>query len=251
MESDLVRFGIPLIALALSALFVVAVFVAERAAGTTAGLRLRRTALAALGVLLWLSIVAALALSGLLRRFDLRPPPMALWFGMTLLLPLVVALSPLGKRLAAGLPLVALVGFQAFRLPLELLMHRAATDGLMPRVMSYSGYNFDIVTGTTALVLGVALARGNVPRSVVLAWNFMGLVLLAVIGGVAFAATPIFRAFGPDNVNVWVTSFPYSWMTVMVAGALFGHVLVLRKLYGTPASETSSNPKKSLTSVSV
>jgi hypothetical protein len=108
--------------------------------------------------------------------------------------------------------------------------------------MSYSGYNFDLVSGATALVLGVALFRGHVPRGVVLAWNFLGLVLLAVIAGVAFAASPIFRAFGPDNVNVWVTRFPYSWMSVMVAAALFGHVLVLRKLLGALRSAGDDRP---------
>jgi len=229
MESSLVRFGIPLIALVLAALFVLGVWVSE-GKGAAPNVRLRRTALAALGITLWLVIAAALALSGLLARFDLRPPPMALWFAVTLLLPLVLVLSSFGRRMADALPLAALVGFQAFRLPLELVMHRAATDGIMPVVMSYSGYNFDIVSGITALVLGIALVRGSVPRAVVLAWNTLGLVLLAVIGAVAFSASPIFLAFGPENVNLWVTRFPYSWMTIMVASALFGHVLVFRKL---------------------
>src|SRR5262245_26556666 len=213
MESSLVRFGIPFIALALAALFVLAVRTAGGPLRTPPDGRGRRTALAALAMALWLTLVAALGLSGLLGRFDLRPPPMALWFGATLLLPVVLALSSLGQRLAHAVPLAALVGFQSFRLPLELLMHRAATDGLMPRVMSYPGYNFDIVTGTTARLPVIALARGQVPRGVVVAWNFMGLVLLAVIGGIAFAASPIFAAFGPENVNVWVTRFPYSWMS--------------------------------------
>ena len=231
MESDLVRYGIPLIALVLSALFVLGVWVSKDTSAAPNG-RVRRTLFAALGIVAWLGIVAALALSGLLGRFDLRPPPMAFWFGATILLPLVIGLSPLGRRMAHGLPLAALVGFQAFRLPLELVMHRAANDGIMPVVMSYSGYNFDIVSGITALVLGVALLRGNVPRGLVLAWNVLGLVLLVVIGTVAVSASPIFRAFGPENVNVWVTRFPYSWMSIMVGSALLGHVLMFRKLLG-------------------
>jgi hypothetical protein len=180
--------------------------------------------------------VAALALSGLLARFDVRPPPMALWFGATILLPLALGLSSFGRRLAQGLPFVALVGFQAFRLPLELVMHRAANEGVMPVVMSYSGYNFDIVSGITALVLGVALTLWSVPRAVIAAWNTLGLVLLVIIGAVAFGASPIFQAFGPENVNTWVTRFPYAWMSIMVSSALFGHVLVWRKLLATSTS---------------
>jgi hypothetical protein len=117
--------------------------------------------------------------------------------------------------------------------------------------MSYSGYNFDIVTGITALVLGVAFTRWDVPRSLVIAWNFLGLGLLVVIGTVAFSASPIFLAFGPENVNVWVTRFPYSSMSIMVGAALFGHVLVFRKLYGAPAADASTALKKALTSLGV
>ena len=46
----------------------------------------------------------------------------------------------------------------------------------------------------------------------------------------ALAASPIFRAFGDGELNVWVTEFPYVWIAVMVAAALFGHVVTLRKL---------------------
>ena len=43
-------------------------------------------------------------------------------------------------------------------------------------------------------------------------------------------ASPVIRAFGDEQLNVWVTRFPYCWMAVMVAAALFGHLLVARKL---------------------
>lgn len=233
MESTLVLLGIPAIALALASLFVVAVFVAEGRDGAAPDVRRRRTAFAALGMVAWLVLVAALALSGALGRFDVKPPPMMVWFAATFALPIGVALSPLGRRLAIALPFGALVGFQAFRLPLELVMHRAATDGLMPNVMTYTGYNFDILSGITALALGVGFSLGNVPRVLVVAWNVLGSCLLAVIVGVAVAATPLFKAFGEDQVNVWVTRFPYAWMSVMVGGALFGHLLVWKKLAAT------------------
>jgi hypothetical protein len=115
-------------------------------------------------------------------------------------------------------------------LPLELVMHRAAVAGIMPNVMSYTGYNFDIVTGATALPLALYAWRRPVPRWLILLWNVTGQILLLVIVGVAFAASPVFRAFGDGQLNVWVTEFPYVWIAVMVAAALFGHVVTLRKL---------------------
>ena len=98
--------------------------------------------------------------------------------------------------------------------------------------MTFTGYNFDIVSGTTALLLGVYAWRSKrpLPRPLIAVWNFIGQILLFVIVGVAFAATPVFRAFGDGQVNTFVTEFPYIWIAVSVAAALFGHIVTLRKL---------------------
>ena len=58
----------------------------------------------------------------------------------------------------------------------------------------------------------------------------MGQLLLFVIIGIAFAASPVFRAFGDDQLNTFVTEFPYIWIAVSVAAALFGHIVTLRKI---------------------
>lgn len=39
-------------------------------------------------------------------------------------------------------------------------MNRAAEEGVMPVQMSYSGFNFDILTGLSALILGLFLLTG-------------------------------------------------------------------------------------------
>ena len=237
MDTTLVRVGIPGIALALSALFVVATW--RTGEGLDPGARRRRTIYAGAGIALWLAAQAAAAQSGWLGRFELRPPPIVLWFASMLLMTLALAWSSFGRRFADKLPFVALIGFQVFRLPLELVMHRAAVAGIMPNVMSYTGYNFDIVTGATALPLALYAWRRPLPRWVIMLWNVTGQLLLFVIAGVALAASPIFRAFGDDQLNVWVTQFPYVWIAVMVAAALFGHVVTMRKLMGEARSKAA------------
>jgi hypothetical protein len=228
MDTTVVRIGIPAIALALSVLFVAATW--RTGDGLQAAARRRRTILAGAGIALWLAAMAAAALSGLLGRFDLRPPPMVIWFASMVVMTLALAWSPFGRRFADKLPFAALIGFQAFRLPLELIMHRAVVADIMPNVMSYTGYNFDIITGATALPLALYAWRRPVPRWLIALWNATGQILLFIVAGVALAASPIFRAFGDDQLNVWVTQFPYVWIAVMVAAALFGHVVTMRKL---------------------
>jgi hypothetical protein len=189
-----------------------------------------------IGSLLWLAVVSGVAFAGLLLPREGRPPlPFVLMLSSILILGVAIARSAIGDRLARGAPLAALVGFQAFRFPLELAMHRAFTEGLMPVQMSYSGRNFDIVTGVTALMLGIAMTLTTVPRWVVAVWNVMGLLLLGNILGVAILSTPVFAYFGPDRLNVWVMWMPYTLLpAVMVLAAWAGHLIVFRAL-GQPS----------------
>jgi hypothetical protein len=184
-----------------------------------------------LGAAAWLLVVSLASYSGLLLPGDGPPLPFAVMLVGVVALGVVIARSTAGDRLARGLPLAWLVVFQAFRFPLELAMHRAASEGLMPQQMSYSGLNFDIVTGITALALGVAMIVTAVPRWIVSAWNVMGLVLLTTIVALSMASSPAFTAFGPDRVNVFVTWMPYTLLpTVMVLAAWAGHLIVFRAL---------------------
>jgi hypothetical protein len=228
MDATLVLIGIPGIALALAVLFVVMTW--RTGEDLLPAARTWRTVAVAVGMALWLAAQAAAARSGWLSQFQRRPPPLVLWFGSMIVGTLILGWSPFGKRFADKLPFVGLIGFQAFRLPLELVMHRAAVAGIMPSVMSFTGYNFDIVTGITAIPLAWYVWRRGPSRPLIALWNVIGQILLLIIVMVAFAASPVFRAFGDAQLNTWVTQFPYVWIAVMVGAALFGHVITLRKL---------------------
>jgi hypothetical protein len=143
-----------------------------------------------------------------------------------------IGTSRLGYRLATTVPLAVLVGWQVFRVPLELLMHQAAAEGVMPPQMSYSGLNYDIVTGATAPVVAGLIAAGRAPRLLVQAWNAMGLLLVLTVITIGFLSAPVpFRVFHNEPANVWITQFPFVWLpAVMVATALLGHILVFRRL---------------------
>jgi hypothetical protein len=173
----------------------------------------------------------ALASSGVLHEWTRRPPPMLLAAAVPINLALAAALSPIGRRIAMSASFAAIIGIQAFRLPLELLMHRAATIGLMPEQMSYTGRNFDIVSGILAIVVAWMSLRSSRSRPAVLAWNIVGTVLLLNIVTVAIASLPVFAAFGPNRLNTWVAEPPYVFLpTVLVPAAVFGHALTWRKL---------------------
>ena len=179
----------------------------------------------------WLALTAVVAGSGVLARVEARPPPF-LFIGLgTLTVGIAVGASSLGASLARSIPLWALVGAQAFRVPLELVMHRAANEGTMPVEMSYSGFNFDIFSGLSAIVVAIALRRGAPPLLAAL-WSVVGSLLLAIIVTISILASPMIHAFGAGaHVNAWVTYPPFVWLPmVLVAAALAGHIIVFRHL---------------------
>ena len=224
--SWLVTLGIPSIAiLALAGITLALV----RLAGDGGRLALRFT----FGALIWLSYSGALAASGFLVDSAGMPPRMLALLVPLLVLPIWLARSRLGTLLIERAPPAWLIGFSAFRLPLELVMHQAALEGTMPPQMTYTGLNFDIATGLSALVVAALAARGYSPRWLLAAWNTLGTWLLLNIVAIAMMSLPQFHAFGSDpaHVNTWVAHFPFVWLPAgCVAAAIFNHALLWRML---------------------
>ena len=180
----------------------------------------------------WMAVTWEVASFGVLRQWSATPPPLVILMFTMMLIAVRLAFSTVGSRLARYVPLWALVGVQAFRYPLELAMHSMAEQGIMPAQMSYSGRNFDIVTGATAVIVAGVILSGRAGRRLALAWNILGSALLLNIIVVAILSTPLFAYFGEgDRLNVWVTYPPFVWLpAVLVLAALAGHLVIFRKL---------------------
>jgi hypothetical protein len=174
----------------------------------------------AIWITIWLALTGVAAARGIVD-FSSTPPRM-------LILAVVSNAIAIYAGTKINAPLAALVALQSFRLPLELLMHRAYAEGVMPVQMSYSGLNFDIVTGVLAIV--VAFFAHN--RKLVLAWNILGTLLLINIVTIAILSTPIpLRVFHNEPANVWITHPPFVWLPCfLVPVALAGHIAIFKKL---------------------
>lgn len=180
---------------------------------------------------LWMAITWVVADSGALREWNAFPPRIGLLVLAILAISGAIAFSPLGRALAHHLPLWTSIAVQSFRLPLELAMHTMSERGVMPEQMTYTGLNFDILTGLTAIGVALALRSAVAGRRLALLWNIGGLALLINVVTIAILSTPTFAWFGQDRLNVWVTYPPYVWLpAVMVTAALTGHLLIFRAL---------------------
>ena len=191
----------------------------------------RAVSLTAAAAVCWMAATWIAADSGVLRRWDAQPPPFGLLVLAITSLSVAIAFTPFGARLAQFLPIWALVGIQGFRLPLEVAMHTMFERGVMPEQMTYTGRNWDILTGITALIVVALVLSGRGGRLIVALWNILGLALVLNVVIVAILATPRLRYFGDDSLNVWVTYTPFVWLpAVMVLAAFAGHLLIFRAL---------------------
>lgn len=181
----------------------------------------------------WLVVTAMPTLAGVLQPEGPVPPMviMVVVAGAAIGL----ALSSLGSMLAASTPLFLLVGFQSFRIPLELVLHRWTEIGVAPPQMTWTGSNIDIIAGIVALL--------SVP--VVRRWRAFGwiptLVGLALLGNVIFIVArsvpgPFLTYADPITIP---NRFPHIWIaTVCVAGALAVHLITIRALLRPVGTES-------------
>ena len=212
------------------AAFLAAVRHAARAEGQHGG---RRMAFAAIGMLVWLSILGEFVAKGAILAAPM--PALLIFMGASNLMALAVGLSPVGGAIARGVPVAALVAFQAFRLPLEFILHDWARQGVIPHNMTWSGAppamsNFDVITGLVALVATPFAARR---RGAAWIANIVGIVLLANVARVAVFSSPLPFAWHVEPPLLLAATLPYAMIVpVCVAGALLGHVVLTRALLG-------------------
>jgi len=203
------------------------VWAIRRTSGRSAGIWAGAT------LTLWLVLTGGLASSGFLDQWN--PPRMFLLFGSILIFLFWSARQPWTQHLG-DLSLKWLVGFQAFRIGVELLLHEAVQEGVAHPTMTWTGTNFDILPGISALLL-CPFADRLKPRSLQV-WNVaMAVVLIFTVVTAMLAAPTLFRQIGGDPPNVFVARLPFVWLPgVLVTSAWLGHIVLFRRLRRSPVA---------------
>ena len=193
----------------------------------------RATAVVFIALPTWLLYVGLLAYFGVVRNPALRPPGM-----VYILLPvfifvfLFVIRSPAGARVAISIPLWALLGFQVYRVGVELFLHELWREGLIPRMLTFQGANFDILIGASAPVIAWLASRGPFEMRLAFIWNALGLVSLAnvVIRSALTARGPL-HILHSEVPNLAIGTFPYTFIPGFLAPlAVVLHVFAIRSL---------------------
>ena len=116
------------------------------------------------------------------------------------------------------------------RIPVELTIFWLFQSKLMPQIMTFEGWNFDILSGISAPIIAYFAFRCNkINRPILIAWNIFALLLLANIVTIAILSLPSpIQKLAFEQPNYAVLYFPFIWLpTIIVPIVLFTHLASL------------------------
>ena len=181
----------------------------------------------------WLLFISTASLIGFFSDFSSFPPRVVIVIVIPFVTILIIIFSRSINSLLRVIPPQNLLYIQSFRVVVEVLLWMLFLQQLLPVQMTFEGRNWDILVGLTApLVAYFGLVKGNWPRSVLIVWNVLGLMLLANIVTIAILSmsTP-FRVFMNEPSNTIVAAFPYVWLPgVLFPIAYSMHFFSLKQL---------------------
>lgn len=214
---------------------VVLMGVAFRKASLNAGLNVQKTVIGYGAIVaVWTAYTCLLSATGILQNFTM-PPRIPLFLIVPALVFMIFFFTSRAFRpLIAGFPAAFAVYYQSFRIFVELLIFCTFARGIFPVEPTFEGYNFDIVMGLSAPVIGwLAFQKKSLSPKVLLAWNILGLVFLAIVvsiflgmlanpGAWGYEAPPIGQEFG---------TVPFLFLPAfLMPSAVFMHLMSLVKI---------------------
>ena len=174
----------------------------------------------------WLIISGTMSYSGLLRDTHSLPPRFLL-----IIIPAIIIVAIAYKLVdPERLNLSWLIGLHILRLPVELILFGLYIKDLVPYIMTFGGWNYDILSGVSAIFVLLFYRYQLLNRQLLGLWNWLGICLLAIIVSTAILAAPTpIQQLAFDQPNRAVLIFPFTWLpAVVVPIVLLSHILSLK-----------------------
>ena len=193
----------------------------------------------------WLVFLSIFSLNGYFGNFSSRPPRIAIAAIVPFIVMLFITFSRFINPILKEVPPQRLLYIQSFRVVVELLLWLLFIQNQLPVQMTFEGQNWDVLVGITAPVVAYfCLVKGTWPRSIALAWNVLGLLLLGNIVAISVLSMPtVFRMFMNDPPNIIMAQFPFIWLPgVLVPIAYTMHFFSLKQLMWPQPSASVAHP---------
>jgi hypothetical protein len=140
---------------------------------------------------------------------------------------------PAGGRFLDRLDLKSLTLVHIVAIPVELVLYWLFLNKAVPKLMTFEGRNFDILSGLSApLVWYFGFVKQKLGRIALIIWNLVCLALLLNVIPLAVLSLPTpFQRFAFDQPNIALGHFPFFLLPACIVPlVLFSHLAALRIL---------------------
>jgi hypothetical protein len=185
-------------------------------------------------LMVWLIFQSLLAITGFYSNPDRMTERFPFLLLPSLLLILFIFITKKGRAFIGRMDLPTLIIFHIIRIPVEIVLFWLFVDKSIPEAMTFHGRNFDIFSGLSApLVYYFGFVKNKLTRPVVIAWNFICLVLLLNVVSIALLSLPgTFGQFGFVQPNLALGYFPFILLPAcLVPLAMFSHLAAIWQLF--------------------
>ncbi len=176
---------------------------------------------------IWSSIVAFLALKGV---FVEKPHFLAIVLVGTTLICLTIIQLLKNRRFN----IKTLLLIHILRIPVEFILYELFISNQLPIIMTFKGYNFDILIGFCALLILIGLKFFDQVKlkSITRIWSVFGVISLSSVLLMGILSSPIpIQQFAFDQPNVAVLYFPFVLLpTLLVPIVFMSHIFIWRMM---------------------
>ncbi|MCU0423616.1 MAG: hypothetical protein MUC81_12480 [Bacteroidia bacterium] len=178
----------------------------------------------------WILFIAMLSFNGFFTYTDTVPPRFLIVFIGNLLFVMLMLKYIKQNQFKDTIGL----SIHALRVVVELILYELYITKQIPKIMTFEGYNFDILIGVSAIGLLVwsYLFKSGLTKYLLLMWNVVGLLFLVNIVVIAILSAPLpMQQFAFDQPNKAVLYFPYILLPAFIVPVVFvTHIVSLKKL---------------------
>ncbi len=176
----------------------------------------------------------SIAITGMLQNYDFPPR-----FVIFLIIPAFTfsgffIYKNKNKKWIQTIPQHWLIFYQSFRILIETIFVFTVAKGILHPNVTIEGYNYDMVFGYTAPIIGILIMRNSTKfKSLAILWNYLGLAVISVIIFL-FISTIYFPELYGSETYLMPTEFgKYPYVLVpgfLMPSAVFIHILSIVQL---------------------
>lgn len=172
---------------------------------------------------IWQLIIGILSFKNV---FDNNPNLFPLAIAGTVLLTFI-SLKVIDKQ---KLNTTILLSIHILRIPVELILLQLFFQNKIPLLMTFKGWNFDILIGLSALLILIfqLTSKHKINQRFFIIWNIIGIAFLLFIVTLAILSSPLpIQKLAFEQPNIAVLEFPYCFLpTCIVPIVLMSHILL-------------------------